>query len=1088
MSADYAKRLLNVPSCCFALFLVCASFAAAAQPVTVREEAVTFPAWKLGPPEAMPVWKVRGGTIYPYPMFDKLTEEKTTATYRGVRLENEYVSALVLPEIGGRLHDAFDKTAGGYHFLQDQRTIKPALVGMAGAWISGGIEWNFPHGHRPSGFRPVEHRIVENPDGSKTVWTGEIERTCGMRWAVGNTVHPGRTWIETRVRLTNCTPYPKPFLWWADAGVRGSQQFQAVIPGEIATGHSKHEFYRWPVNEGVDLRRWENAPGGTSYFIVGSQDDFHGSWSPEEQGGLVHWADHHIVRGKKLWYCGTSPAGRLWESVLTDGDAPLVEPQAGAYSDNQPDYHWLLPGETKTFSHFWFPVRGIGGWDWANLEGAVSLRLEKGRINAGWYPTGAVPGAAVILKSGTAELVRRSLDAAPGTPVNLSAAPLKGVELYDYRICVLDADGDTLIAFSLPRPANPPLPSPEPPFPAPDKAESNEKLLLMGDYHERFGEPERAEACYREALRRDSGDLRSNTALGVMLLKRGLYADAAEYLKKALSRDETYGKTRYYLGLAFLGLGEHRRAESELARASYDFTYYGVSNLYLACLSARQGRWVEALERATRAVRGNGDNTEARAVQALALNRLGRFAEALEAAADAQVDDPLDFLSASERAKALEGLGRTMQAKAARDTLYALLRGESFNRIELAVRYARCGLYGEAARVIESTGELKTPMLLYHLAWCRHMQGENAASREALDRARRADPALNFPSGLESLPVLEWAAAAAPDDPPALSLLGELFFSLGRRDEAIAAWEKSTGLDRSNARAWRNLGYSRAERGDNAGARAAYEAAVAAGSSLAVSMTELDQVLERLDVSRQERLELLERHRATVLSTDPSIKRLVSLYVQLGRHRDALETLAARRFHCWEGGYDVHRYWVEANLALGDQAFSRGEYTAALDYYRAAMSYPDNLEVKAQPGVKYTRENYKAGAALEALGRKKEARELYFAVVSDSLPGSSAAQYFRGRALERLGRRAESRAVFERMLSAVENTGFSDDGGPGDGLPLSEKVPLARERFRRALALEGLGRKAEADQLRSSALALDPIVELRSFGPPRAGW
>ncbi|MEA1997348.1 MAG: DUF5107 domain-containing protein, partial [Gemmatimonadota bacterium] len=344
--------------------------------VKIYEEPITLPTYRIGRPEMMPFWRARFGGIYPYTMLNKLTDDKYDRTYNGLWLENEYLKVLLLPEIGGRVHSAQDKTSG-FQFIFDQRTVKPSLVGRAGAWISGGVEWNFPDGHRVSCFRHADWRLVENPDGSRTVWTGEIERIFGMRWSVGVTVHPGRTWVEGRVRLYNCTPYPHSFLWWANCGVRGSPEFQAVIPGEIATGHGKHNFFRWPVHNGVDLRYWKNAPGGTSLFAWDSESDYFGFYSPENNAGMVHWADHHIVRGKKLWFCGTSPAGRLWEVVLTDNDAPLVEPQAGAYSDNQPDYLWIMPGETKVFSHFWFPVRDIGVWDYASLEGAVTLRLEK---------------------------------------------------------------------------------------------------------------------------------------------------------------------------------------------------------------------------------------------------------------------------------------------------------------------------------------------------------------------------------------------------------------------------------------------------------------------------------------------------------------------------------------------------------------------------------------------------------------------------------------------------------------------------------------------------------------------------------------
>ena len=71
--------------------------------------------------------------------------------------------------------------------------IKPALIGMIGAWISGGIEWNSPHHHRPNVFMPIDHTIENRPDGSATAWIGEMEIRHRMRWVVGLTVYPGKS-------------------------------------------------------------------------------------------------------------------------------------------------------------------------------------------------------------------------------------------------------------------------------------------------------------------------------------------------------------------------------------------------------------------------------------------------------------------------------------------------------------------------------------------------------------------------------------------------------------------------------------------------------------------------------------------------------------------------------------------------------------------------------------------------------------------------------------------------------------------------------------------------------------------------------
>ena len=1078
------------------IVLLAVSFSAlSAEEVQVREAPVSFPAYRLGEPERLPVWKPRFGRIYPYTMQDKLTDIREPRTYHGLWLENEYVRALVLPQIGGRLHGAWDKSRN-YPFIFDQRTIKPALVGMSGAWISGGIEWNFPDGHRVSGFRDSDWRITVNADGSKTVWTGEIEHIYGMRWSAGNTVHPGRTWIETRVRLFNCTPVPQAYLYWADCAVRGTPQFTAVIPGEIATGHGKHKFYRWPLDNGVDLRKWENAPGGTSYFAWDSESEYFGSWSPEERGGLAHWADHQIVRGKKLWFCGTSPAGRLWEVVLTDNDLPLVEPQAGAYSDNQPDYHWLMPGETKVFSHYWFPVADIGLWAYANLEGALALEPEGKKVRIGWSPTGMNEKARGVLTAAGETIFSRGIDASPAAPFLERVNTPREADLYSYRLAVLSSRGDTLLAFSHPRPLTPPLPEPEPPFPAPEIVESPEKLYLMGDHLERFRDHERALEYYREALKRDAGDLRTNIALGLMLLKQGLYPEAQKHFETALRREPWSGAANYYRGLACLRLGDSAGAEKYLNRSAYDQAWYAAAQFELAQLICSNGKLAQALEHIQRSIQGNGDNAQAWAVKALILNRMGCHAEALAAADSIQQADRLDLLSLAERGKVLAGLGRRSEAEAATDSLLALTRLDSDNHLELALRYARCGSFADAAGALEVLAKAVdsvtvSPLVYYYLARYKQLEGKEQAAEEYLALAAQAPLDYCFPSRLETIPVLEWAIGRNPRDARALYLLGTLYFSLNRVEESIAALQKSTALDKSNAIAWRNLGYALAQRKELGGACAAYEAALAADSTLPLAILELDRVYFDLSRSETERLAFLERHRGQALRSDPLIKRLISLYVQLGRYDQALEMLSSHRFHSWEGGYGVHLYWVESQIRKGDSYFEAGDYAKALERYRLALTYPDNLEVKEQPHTIHARKLYKIGLAQEALKKRKDAKAVFEKVAGESPAPGDPFQYFRGKALEKLGRNTEAQEVFKGMLAYLDRGGAAEEThGPGQTESEAELTDKrkALSHFKRSLALEGLGRNGEADEEREAALKLDPEVVLSAFCPPEAGW
>ena len=169
-----------------------------------------MPTYGLGQPDKNPmflekrVYQGSSGVVYPYPIIEHVSDEKIDQPYQAIFLENRYLKIMILPELGGRVQMALDKT-NNYHFIYYNQVIKPALVGLTGPWISGGIEFNWPQHHRPSTFLPVDYFVEENADGSQTVWFGEIERMFRTRALAGFTLYPDKAYLEIKVQLYNRT-------------------------------------------------------------------------------------------------------------------------------------------------------------------------------------------------------------------------------------------------------------------------------------------------------------------------------------------------------------------------------------------------------------------------------------------------------------------------------------------------------------------------------------------------------------------------------------------------------------------------------------------------------------------------------------------------------------------------------------------------------------------------------------------------------------------------------------------------------------------------------------------------------------------
>ncbi len=467
-------------------------------PVRIWEEELVLPTYLVDPPEKSPMFfdndSYQGASrvIYPYPLEDDFTNEKVDKAYKAVYIENEYLKVCVLPEIGGRLFYATDKT-NDYEIFYRQHVIKPAHIGMLGAWISGGIEFCVFHHHRATTNMPIDYRLTEHPDGSATLWIGETELRHRMKWTFGLTLHPGKSYLELDGRLINSTENINSILYWANVATSVNDDYQVIFPPstQFAVFHAKNSFSHWPITKeayrgnpyyenNIDASWWKNHPHHNSFFAHDIKEGFLAGYDHGQEAGTMVVGNPHIVTGAKLWEWGK---GSVWDTkVLTDEDGPYAELMSGAYSDNQPDYSWIRPYEYKKFKQYWYPMRESKGALSANVHGFLNLVVESDtEYFIAANTTSPISNAKLILRKEEQVLFEKQVDISPETPFYQNIEVAQTANKEGITLSLYNAKGELLISYEPPKLSDEtPLPEPVSPPKNPQDITSIEELYLTG--------------------------------------------------------------------------------------------------------------------------------------------------------------------------------------------------------------------------------------------------------------------------------------------------------------------------------------------------------------------------------------------------------------------------------------------------------------------------------------------------------------------------------------------------------------------------------------------------------------------------------
>ncbi|NLK74677.1 MAG: DUF5107 domain-containing protein [Clostridiales bacterium] len=1016
--------------------------------VKVWEEDLVIPTYEVGKPTKNPmfteqrVYQGSSGKVYPYPVIEKIHDEKVDKTYKAVYLENQYIRVIVLPELGGRIYRAYDKT-NDYDFVYYNRVIKPALVGITGPWISGGIEFNWPQHHRPTTFQPVDYSIRDNEDGSMTLLVHDVDQMYGTKVVAEFTLYPDKAYIEIRGQLYNGTPFPQTFLWWANPAVEANDYTQSIFPPDVhaVMDHGKRDVSRFPIatgvyykkdySEGVDISRYKNIPVPTSYMAEYSNYDFLGGYDYRRKAGILHVADHHISPGKKQWTWGCGDFGKAWDRNLTDEDGPYVELMAGVYTDNQPDFTWLKPFEEKTFKQYFMPYKDLGVVKNASIHAAVNMEAREDGVHAIVYATSEYKDAKVIIKVKDTTVIEEVTTISPVVTFE-KTFNLSYEKETDLTIEIRDKESNLLISYTPEKKEIPEVPEPAEAAKEPTEIMTNEELYLTGLHLEQYRHATFApDDYYLEGLKRDPGDIRINNAYGSLLLRRGLFKEAEKYFRKAWERltwknPNPYDSEPYYnLGLALFYQGRMDEAFDVFYKATWTSEQQEMSFYYLAAISARRENYKDALDFIEKALIKNSHNIKARGLKATFLRKLGRCQEARSFIEESLKIDRFDYVSGYEKIL-LEN-----HSKDAIDALLTLMRNFSENFLLAARIYAEAGFYKEAVELLKLCNEEK-PMLKYYEGYYLAQMGLEDEAKQVFKEAKSRSPYCCFPNKLEDILVLEMAMEYDPEDAKAPYYLGNLYYDKKQYHLSKELWEKSVAIDNSFPTALRNLAlvcYNQFD--DKEKAKEALERAFQLDTTDGRVFLELDQLYKKLGASAEERIAFCEKYPETLAERDDMYIEYITMLNQVGEYEKAYNLIMDRKFHPWEGGEGkVTTQYKVALLEIAKKEIANKQYESAITHLKDALVYPENLGEGKLEGTKDNHINYYLGTIYEALGDMEEAKA-YYELASIGTDDPSNAMYYydqpadmilyQGLAKQKLGKPIEANARFYKLLDYGEH-------------------------------------------------------------------
>lgn len=1025
------------------------------------------------------------GRLYPIPYSDGITDEKKDVEYDVFTLENEYIKTQVLPAIGGKILNGYDKV-GNYNFIYNNEVIKPALVGLAGAWISGGIEFNWPQHHRPTTYMPLEAVIEENADGGKTVWTGEVEPFNRMKGMAGITLDEGRSYIKAKIRVYNRTAFPQIFMWWANLAVPVNDDYRTIFPPdcEWVNDHDRRAVLEWPIAKGVyktarpydfgdgtDLSHYSAVKVPSSYLISQGQSDmdFIAGYDVGINKGIATVANHHISPGKKMWHWGIGDFGDMWCNNLTDENGPYIELMTGVYTDNQPDFTWIAPYETREFEQYWYPIRDIGEVKNASIDAAVNMEKRDDGLFFGFNVTGEFKDVTVHVSTKETVLFTEKCDMNPNVSY-MKTIDIGETNFNDITVSLISTKGDLLVSYTpYVRGQKKPI-DPRMPVKRPSEIETVEELYINGYHLEQYKQHNyKPEAYYLEGIKRDAGDIRCNTSMARLCIKNGEFEKCIEYcdvaIKRLTMRNEhpTDTEAFYLKGLALEYLGKNKEAYDILYKAAWNYNHRSAAMFELACLDCKNKDYTAALKKLNESIGLNYGHTKAQNLKTAIYRHIDESIAKTRAGINV-CDDLLDLFAIVENSHFEDNKTEIEQ--------FAL---KAENIIDVACDYMKAGFYDDALYVLDMyKGEY--PLIEYYKAFCKK-------DTSFIKIAEKMDTGYCFPSRLEDIEVLKYAIDNDSSAANACYYLGSLYYDRFRYEDAAKVWEEGIKRNSTHGKIWRNLSLYYFDKAGNAEkAKECLENALKYKNDPRL-LLEYEQLIKNMNYTPEQRLEVYEKYPDLLAERDDCYLDKLTLVSQLGRFEEAIELARVKRFHIYEGGegkLTKQHAWM--HVLYGKELMESDDFAKSEQIYFNGVNMPKSYGEAKTFFNQEAHIFYYLGVLYEKQGETSKAQKafeeaaIYKAAVSEI-------SLFRALALKKLGNEQEANTVLDEMLSVAENFIVNKDlrtyYGVGSPSPMPfeydiEKNNLTDGYILKAFALLGYDKKAEAEKTIDEARKLNP--------------